>query len=100
LIGLFSVHEAVVPPFVPVQDQRYCVAESVASTYVPAVQVLLVVPQTPLTGAAVHIGVALISLLATLSPIVFFAYTRNIYSVPFSRPVMVAVRLSIKISPS
>ncbi len=100
-MGLLSVQVAFVPPFDPLQVQRYCVEESTSSTRVPAVQVLLVVPQRPLTGVELVEGTHLTSLLGlALSPIAFFAYTRNIYSVPFSRPAIVAVLLATEIVPS
>ncbi len=50
LMGLLRVHWAVVPVPCPVQDQRYCVSESVVSERVQAVQELLVVQQEPFTG--------------------------------------------------
>lgn len=47
--GIGSEHDAVVPPFDPVQFQRYWVPESAMLSSVPVVQALLVAPQAPFT---------------------------------------------------
>ena len=48
--GIAREHEAVEPPFEPVQAQRYSVEESGESEREPREHELLVVPQEPETG--------------------------------------------------
>src|SRR3989344_7855996 len=57
------LHDAVVPPFVPIQDQRRLVAVSVASEKVPVVQVFSIVEHEPFIGVgtvALKIAVTLV----------------------------------------